>query len=233
MSYFTSYCNLTCTTQTVIMLSRQNSWSELEKVANEPHVAVIVVVVVEFSNLLHSYHIPAYPGRALLSLILCLMSDPILQLGCWMQWSWINYFWYTVYSPQEKSCCALLSAAVAPSPACRNWWNIWGIITNPTYSSCELVFISLSLHSQVTSCVVISENVLSNAMLPLFLKVWELPHKVAILPWPPDSPAHLFQSATRQNEVHWTCAPSACCCNQPKHDSCGHGSEAPTVGLCV
>lgn len=82
MSYFTSHCNLTYTTQTVIVLSRQNSWSELEKVANEPHVAVIVVVVVEFSNLLHSYHIPAYPGRALLILILCLMSDPILQLGC-------------------------------------------------------------------------------------------------------------------------------------------------------
>lgn len=32
---------------------------------------------------------------------------------------------------------------MVPSQTCRNWWNIWGIITSPTYSSCELISLIL------------------------------------------------------------------------------------------
>lgn len=64
----------------------------------------------------------------------------------------------------------------------------------------------------------------------LFPKVWELSHKVTILPRPPDSPAHLFQSATGQNKGNWSHDPPAYW-NQPKHDPHGHGPEPPTSGF--
>lgn len=148
-----------------------------------------------------------------------------LRFLLYTEQSWINrseWLNYLVSSPQERSYCAPLLAVMVPSQTCRNWWNIWGIITSPTYFSCELIFLILFAK--------LVKKGFNNVTF-LVLKVWELSHKVAILPWPPDSPAHLFQNATGQNKVYWTYAPSSYCCDQPKHNPHVHGQEPTTAGF--
>lgn len=55
------------------------------------------------------------------------------------------------------------------------------------------------------------------------LQVWELSHQVAIVPRPPHSLAHVFQSARQQNQADRSCAATGARCAEPRYE--------PTVGL--
>lgn len=129
---------------------------------------------------------------------------------------------FVISRPQERFCSVLRLAAAVPSPTWKNWWNTWGIITNPTYSFCKF-------HPQLLFSI--KDLLLCHETFSFQLR--ELSHKVAIVPRPPHSPAHLFQSAASQAKGDWHCATLRQRWLQPKSDSCGHKPEPSAAGFYV
>lgn len=88
---------------------------------------------------------------------------------------WLLWTHNLNFSFQAKSCCVQVLAATAPSQTCRNSWNMWGIITNPTYIFSEFFFVR-SPHVIISPLHPSAKGTSECEWICFSLQVWELSH---------------------------------------------------------